>query len=198
MSVDGNLTLHCGVCARPVATINWLFNQSPLIHTGSTLDVEQITREQFGSYTCLASNTILGQEYTSIFTTEVYPHGPPFPPSNLRVVDTTSFSVELEWTAEFDGGLPDMTFVVSYRESGEGDFAIYDSSLYPGSTEGHLLSTVIQGLENNTLYDVRVASHNGFGGGQGTTSTYADVMGYTYGRSVFFMIALINFVYLFF
>ena len=120
-----------------------LFSQTPLLHTGSTLDIDLISREQYlhmyGTYTCMASNAILGQEYTSTFTTEVYPYGPPFPPSILRVVDTTSFSIELEWTAEFDGGLPDMTFVVSYRESGEGDFVIYDSSLCPGSTEGQVL-----------------------------------------------------------
>ena len=79
------------------------------------------------------------------------------------------------------------TFVVSYRESGVGDFAIYYSSLYPGSTEGQVLSTAIQGLENNTVYDFRLASHNGFGGGQGTSSTYADTEGHTDGRSLTFL-----------
>ena len=124
---------------------------------------------------------VFGEEHVSNFTTQVYPHGPPYPPTNLQVHNATSFSVELSWTVPFNGGLSDMVFVVSYRLLGLSSFTVYNNSFNPSSNEGQRVSIIVHGLESNEIYQFTVASHNGFGGGIGATSSVVGVQNDTAG-----------------
>ena len=74
-----------------------------------------------------------------------------------------------------------MIFVVSYRRLGLSSFTVYHDSFNPSSNEGQLVSVIVQGLESNETYQFTVASHNGFGGGIGNTSSDAVIQGETTG-----------------
>ena len=74
-----------------------------------------------------------------------------------------------------------MVFVVSYRRLGLSSFTDYNNSFNPSSDEGQQVSFVVQGLECRTTYEFAVASHNGFGGGIGNTSSDAVIQGETAG-----------------
>ncbi|KAI5643094.1 fibronectin type III domain-containing protein [Phthorimaea operculella] len=124
----------------------------------SELVIERADRRDSGVYRCQASNPFGRSDHFVHLAVQE----PPEPPSNFRVLETTSRSVRLEWRRPYDGNSPVLGYVVQYRKH---DSSSTDSwrdaethnvsvSAYPldsHETEG----ATISGLEPATAYLVR-------------------------------------------
>ncbi|KAF8770848.1 Nephrin like protein [Argiope bruennichi] len=68
----------------------------------SVLFVKHLQANDFGYYTCVARNE-LGHDHVKV---KLRRRGPPDPPYNIRIVNTSSDSVVLSWTPGYSSGLP--------------------------------------------------------------------------------------------
>ena len=174
-----NTTLNCDVCAQPTPTLDWFFEEDTAsLSTGENLTLTNIQDNNYGNYTCVASNTIQGQVYTESFTYSlVLGPGPPGPVVNLSVVNVTSVSVSLQWTSSWDG---DMTasFMLQYREVGSGLYTVDESAILWVDPDSYRTATVTS-LSNDTEYEFDVTTENPFNGG--SSSNAVTVISETYG-----------------
>ncbi|XP_052760629.1 hemicentin-2-like [Mya arenaria] len=111
-----------------------------------------VEKEYFGLYRVHVNNEL--GNYTETFRLQSQEH--PHTPSSLQHFQkATVDKVYIEWTPEFDGGLP-QTFQVEYRDVG--------SSVWRNEAviAGHINHTIV-GLSPNTKYEIRVYSTNGIG-----------------------------------
>ncbi|KAF3818264.1 hypothetical protein GH733_012572 [Mirounga leonina] len=117
-------TLHCRARGVPNIVFTWTKNGVPLdlqdprytehtYHQGgvhsSLLTIANVSAAQdYALFTCTATNP-LGSDHTNIQLVSISMVGVgcrPDPPSGLKVVSMTPYSVGLEWKPGFDGGLP--------------------------------------------------------------------------------------------
>ena len=136
-----------------------------LLYQGNTTKlslIADVTPGDFGTYTCMVSNTIDSQTHQSEFPITLVPRGGPDPPSALEVAHITSVSADIHWTAGFDGGYQDAWFEVAYKLAPESDFGVWEKvDVVPvGQTVTHRISS----LSEQSDYLVRVKSVNSHDG----------------------------------
>ncbi|KAL4706341.1 hypothetical protein ACJJTC_016635 [Scirpophaga incertulas] len=124
----------------------------------SELVIERADRRDSGVYRCQASNSYgRSDHFVHLGVQE-----PPEPPSNFKVLETTSRSVRLQWRRPYDGNSPVLGYVVQYRKHDSSsvdawrDAHTHNVSLSDGVdsyTENE--ETTLSGLEPATAYLVR-------------------------------------------
>lgn len=76
-------------------------------------------------------------------------------PTDLQAADALDGAVKLTWTPpEDDGGEPIFDYIVEYRESGGGDWAVYDDGVSTNNTAS------VSDLTDGTTYEFRVSAEN--------------------------------------
>ncbi|XP_053613669.1 cell adhesion molecule Dscam2-like isoform X2 [Plodia interpunctella] len=126
----------------------------------SELMIERADRRDSGVYRCQASNPFGRSDHFVHLAVQE----PPEPPSNFRVVETTSRSVRLQWRRPYDGNSPVLGYVLQYRRhdaSGADSWRDADThnvsvSAYPmESYNTETEEATISSLEPATAYLVR-------------------------------------------
>lgn len=96
------------------------------------------------------------------YTQLLYVTEPPSPPSNLKVVDSTSSSISLSWTKPVsDGGVPLIGYVVEIRVKG----AKGDEGWKRCNVAAQLIVTefTVTSLDEKLEYEFRVSAQNQVG-----------------------------------
>ncbi|KAK2489864.1 hypothetical protein MC885_008022 [Smutsia gigantea] len=161
-------TLHCRARGVPNIAFTWTKNGVPLdledprytehtYHQGvvhsSLLTIANVSAAQdYALFTCTATNP-LGLDHTNIQLVSI---SRPDPPSGLKVVSMTPYSVGLEWKPGFDGGLP-QRFQIRYEALGTPGF-LYMDVLPPQTT-----TFTLTGLQPSTRYRVWLLASNALG-----------------------------------
>ncbi|XP_066098592.1 nephrin isoform X2 [Saccopteryx bilineata] len=161
-------TLHCRARGVPNIVFTWTKNGVPLdlqdprytehtYHQGgvhsSLLTIANVSAAQdYALFTCTATNP-LGSDHTNIQLVSI---SRPDPPSRLKVVSMTPYSVGLEWKPGFDGGLP-QRFQIRYEVLETPGF-LYIDVLPPQAT-----TFTLTGLQPSTRYRVWVLANNALG-----------------------------------
>ncbi|XP_045702726.1 nephrin isoform X3 [Phyllostomus hastatus] len=161
-------TLHCRARGIPNIVFTWTKNGVPLdlqdprytehtYHQGgvhsSLLTIANVSAAQdYALFTCTATNP-LGSDHTNIQLVSI---SRPDPPSGVKVVSMTPYSVGLEWKPGFDGGLP-QTFQIRY-EALETPGFLYMDVLPPQAT-----TFTLTGLQPSTRYRVWLLASNALG-----------------------------------
>ncbi|XP_066204585.1 nephrin isoform X2 [Saccopteryx leptura] len=161
-------TLHCRARGVPNIVFTWTKNGVPLdlqdprytehtYHQGgvhsSLLTIANVSAAQdYALFTCTATNP-LGSDHTNIQLVSI---SRPDPPSRLKVVSMTPYSVGLEWKPGFDGGLP-QRFQIRYEVLETPGF-LYVDVLPPQAT-----TFTLTGLQPSTRYRVWVLANNALG-----------------------------------
>ncbi|XP_057348998.1 nephrin isoform X1 [Manis pentadactyla] len=161
-------TLHCRARGVPNIAFTWTKNGVPLdlqdprytehtYHQGvvhsSLLTIANVSAAQdYALFTCTATNP-LGSDHTNIQLVSI---SRPDPPSGLKVVSMTPYSVGLEWKPGFDGGLP-QRFQIRYEALGTPGF-LYMDVLPPQAT-----TFTLTGLQPSTRYRVWLLASNALG-----------------------------------
>ncbi|XP_039706024.1 nephrin isoform X2 [Pteropus medius] len=149
-------TLHCRARGVPNIVFTWTKNGVPL-------DLQdprymEHTYHQGGVHSSLLTiaNVSAAQDYALFTCTATNPLGRPDPPSGLRVMSMTPYSVGLEWKPGFDGGLP-QRFQIRYEALGIPGF-LYMDVLPPQAT-----TFTLTGLQPSTRYRVWLLANNALG-----------------------------------
>ncbi|XP_055992553.1 nephrin [Sorex fumeus] len=161
-------TLHCRARGVPNIVFTWTKNGVPLdlqdprytehtYHQGSIhsslLTIANVSAAQdYALFTCTATNP-LGSDHTNIQLVSI---GRPDPPTGLKVVSTTPYSMGLEWKPGFDGGLP-QRFHIRYETLGTPGF-FYLDVLPPQAT-----TFTLTGLQPSTRYRIWLLASNALG-----------------------------------
>ncbi|KAG8193427.1 hypothetical protein JTE90_009645 [Oedothorax gibbosus] len=119
----------------------------------SVLFVKHLQPGDFGMYTCVARNE-LGHDHVKV---RLRRRGPPDPPYNIRIVNTSSDSIVLSWTPGYSSGLPQQFRVRHHPTSGQPGPRYTD--VFPTN------STVfaVAGLEPETEYSFALSARNMLG-----------------------------------
>uniref|UniRef100_A0A452V4E3 NPHS1 adhesion molecule, nephrin n=1 Tax=Ursus maritimus TaxID=29073 RepID=A0A452V4E3_URSMA len=161
-------TLHCRARGVPNIVFTWTKNGVPLdlqdprytehtYHQGgvhsSLLTIANVSAAQdYALFTCTASNP-LGSDHTNIQLVSI---SRPDPPSGLKVVSMTPYSVGLEWKPGFDGGLP-QRFQIRYEALETPGFLYVDVLPLEATT------FTLTGLQPSTRYRVWLLASNALG-----------------------------------
>ncbi|XP_050675315.1 cell adhesion molecule Dscam2-like [Leptidea sinapis] len=125
----------------------------------SELMVERADRRDSGVYRCQASNPYgRSDHFVHLGVQE-----PPEPPTNFRVLDTSSRSIRLQWRRPYDGNSPVLGYVLQYRRHDSASPDVWrDADTHNVSVSAHQIdsfsdseSATITGLEPATPYLVR-------------------------------------------
>ena len=155
--------LSCNVDSNPTGTYKWKFKGSTLPgKDNKVILIADLTPDDFGTYTCVVSNTINSQTRQSEFPITLVPRGGPDPPSALEVTHITSVSADIHWTAGFDAGYQDALFEVAYKLGSETDLGGWEKvdGVPTGQTATHRISS----LSEQSSYNALVKSVNPHGG----------------------------------
>ena len=153
---DTKVSIHCSVCSNPVVTsFEWKFDGSSLRdgiwNNGDTITIDSIQESDYGHYTCTAKTMIDHIPRSSIFFIKLERKGHPSTPTNLRILDISSHSVNLTWTPGYDGGYGPLKFKLEYWAlNGFKKFKVNIS-------ESHFF---LNKLKPGTKYDLRIQAIN--------------------------------------
>ena len=150
--------------AYPSATFAWEFKHSEIVTNGgrfsstnknlgddlyiSELTILSITESDYGAYTCKATNA----EGSSKTILNLQPRGPPGPSTDLETLDAGFDFLQIVFEPGFNGGFPTETS--------------YQAQITSSVKGGDLLepceigSCLIEGLQQNTEYRVRIFAEN--------------------------------------
>lgn len=154
-----NLILPCQKVGAPSPITIWRqeaqameTNARKTIAKNGTLIIRDCMSSDEGNYTCAVENTWGKDEIIYSIVIKV----PPDPPV-LRVVNSFSESLKLEWIDNKNGGSPILGYVINFkRENGDWEELQIDSK-----TNYHLLSNLWCG----TKYQLYITSYNKIGTG---------------------------------
>lgn len=161
-----SLSVKCSLSdyGIPPSTLYWYRNKRPItVGTEGNLlhlNISSLKAEDTGNYTCEATNNVGNiSKVLTIFVMET-----PGRPQMLKLVSTTSQSIQVRWEAPItDGYSPITSYQVHHKEN---------------STTNFIKNTVNDGLKFNItnlkpgmFYDVKVQAGNGIGFGQETVVT---------------------------
>jgi hypothetical protein len=93
--------------------------------------------------------------------------GPPEPPSAPRLMDITAVSIQIKWTAEFNGGL-EQRFTVLYRAEGNDMEHATKVVTEPEVNKGDIVVYTLKDdttVQSNNTYNIRIKAENDFQGG---------------------------------
>ncbi|CAK1550562.1 unnamed protein product [Leptosia nina] len=125
----------------------------------SELVVERADRRDSGVYRCQASNPYgRSDHFVHLGVQE-----PPEPPTNFRVLDSTSRSIRLQWRRPYDGNSPVLGYMLQYRRHDSSSPDVWrDAETHNVSVSSPAIdsyadseSATISGLEPATPYLVR-------------------------------------------
>ncbi|KAK2142341.1 hypothetical protein LSH36_968g00017 [Paralvinella palmiformis] len=187
VGLGDNYTLEVGIISNPyplVTSQSWSFvdyngtlhdnlpdNVNVSVHSGverlTTVVYLIITDTQtinYGNYCLVAGNTY--GNMTPV-TLTVLPISPPISPSAPRLMDITAVSIQINWTAGFNGGF-EQRFTVLYQ--GERDNIEYETRIDtdPEVSKGDIVVyTLIDytTVQSNDTYNIRIKAENDFQGG---------------------------------
>jgi hypothetical protein len=125
----------------------------------SILIVKKVTVSDYGSYECIAHNS-LGDETHQV---NLIVKSTPEPPLSLHVVNFTHDSVTLSWSPGFDGGYPQSYKVRWWKVGGYGGFRT--DEIYPNNATVY----TVTGLALGTEFGFSVAGKNKMGEGNFTS-----------------------------
>nr|XP_024214183.1 Down syndrome cell adhesion molecule-like protein Dscam2 isoform X32 [Halyomorpha halys] len=140
----------------PKSDIRYTIREEILPHgVLSDLSIRTTGREDSASFTCVATNSF-GSDDTSInlIVQEV-----PEAPNGLKVLDKSGRTVQLSWSAPYDGNSPIKRYLIEYKVSkGKWDNDI-DRVMVPG----HQTMESVPNLSPATTYHMRVVAENEVG-----------------------------------
>ncbi|KAK2140400.1 hypothetical protein LSH36_1367g00001 [Paralvinella palmiformis] len=194
VALGDNYTLEVGIISNPyplVTSQSWSFvdyngnlydnmpdNVNVSVHPGEerlTIVVNLIITDtqtiNYGNYSLVAGNTY--GNMTPV-TLTVAPIGPPISPSAPRLMDITSVSIQINWTAGFNGGF-EQRFTVLYQ--GERDNIEYETRIEtdPEVSKGDIVAYTLVDyitVQSNDTYNIRIKAENDF---QGGSFTYGEM-----------------------
>ena len=168
-SSEGNhVTLLCDVSMNPWGWFEWEFNGGELptnaAKSDNILTLLSVKNANFGRYTCIAMNELLGLNHSVPFGIELKKRGTPEEPIDITVEASTSVSVTLGWTCGHNGGDDNMWFEL-YISKVAGDYEVYDDHITADCSIGekNRPDYRVNGLESETQYTFRIDSVNIFG-----------------------------------
>ncbi|XP_066948196.1 nephrin-like [Macrobrachium rosenbergii] len=156
--VGGSGRLVCRVRAAPVPSFSWSTQDGHIIQNNekytihepqlvdglvlwaSVFEIRQVTRTDYVSYRCTATNA-LGTDKADI---ALNPPARPLPPTNFSIINITASSVSLAWTPNFDGGLP-RGYTIQYWISGTLNHKTVE--ITGGNTAGTTVAELVPGTE---------------------------------------------------
>ncbi|BFZ25572.1 hypothetical protein BsWGS_28611 [Bradybaena similaris] len=158
------VSLICKYQGAPEVTVFWSRNNTPIrpsnkykmnveksgqVKSESSLRIRDLQADDYGTYTCTASNS-KGSDSHSITLTGT---SKPYTPYNIEFVNATSNSITLTWKPGFDGGLS-QSFRVRYKPVDAVGY-IHADVQPKGAT-----TFKIKGLELATEYEMTVLAFN--------------------------------------
>ena len=122
--------VSCRMKSFPAPAFQWEKNGIPISNSGrlnnrsikqisdyeyeSTYTIWSVNTESYGDYICKASNS-MGSEETIV---KLVKKGKPESPSQLRAIETSSDNIGLTWVENFNGGMNNTSFKVSWARQG--------------------------------------------------------------------------------
>ncbi|XP_046555514.1 hemicentin-2-like [Haliotis rubra] len=167
-TLGGDVTVSVSVLGYPLPTFIWsrsistsqdlTGSSSPVsdISVTARLHLTNLQQQDFGDYSLTVDSGVGG---IVTYTLDILSEGPPSTPTNISVSPEGPFSLHVSWKEEFNGGAT-QTFTVEYSTD-EKDWKTAGSHTETGS--GNYLTSVINDLNSDTLYYVRVVARNKFG-----------------------------------
>ncbi|XP_064480697.1 cell adhesion molecule Dscam1-like isoform X2 [Ornithodoros turicata] len=171
-----NTRLKCDATGDKPISISWLKDKQPVSpkqdaryelvetiqNTGVTSEIiiRQADRRDSALFTCIATNNF-GQDDTN---TQLIVQEPPDAPQDLKVLEVTSRSVRLEWTAPYSGNSPITHYTVQYKDEG----SKWHAKMQNLSTVASETSGTVRGLKPSAVYHFRVFAENRIGRSDGS------------------------------
>ncbi|CAL1292882.1 unnamed protein product [Larinioides sclopetarius] len=166
--IDGKANLTCLVTAHPLPAVEWLKNDELLNTSNSgrlqmatgdidpvtilaSLHIENLEREDNGTYTCQASNEFTNASAAQALLVE---EAPEVEFTNETTVEDTS-TVTLHWRVKYDGNLPVTRFRL-YRDSSVDETTVEVDSDILGNTTKYTIHALLPGL----TYSFKLAAFN--------------------------------------
>ena len=162
--------ITCRMKAFPAPMFQWEKNKIPISDSGrrnnrsirqisdyeyeSTFTIWSVKSDSYGDYVCKASNS-MGSKRTIV---KLVKKGKPESPTQLRPKETGSNNIVFTWTKNFNGGMNNTSFKVSWRRQGER--AQYAREKW---CSGPSPLCLLEALEQHTTYRVRVKALNSHG-----------------------------------
>jgi len=171
--VDFQASLSCIVNANPASVVRWYRNSMLLENDNNfmmeskgtlyTLILRKVRRENFGRFSCSASNEF-GKQMAHISVTGI-PKAPVFQQPSLS---KSSTSYTLLWTTESYSMILEHRLIYrKFEESQESDvFYVWTTlNLIPDSQQeiNHNMTYILDNLDEDSKYEAKVSSLNEFG-----------------------------------
>ncbi|GAB6020996.1 Down syndrome cell adhesion molecule-like protein 1 [Chamberlinius hualienensis] len=156
-NIEGDVPLKItwmkdGKLMQPKDTSHKIKNVNTTSGLTSTLTVFKVSRDSNGNYTCTAENHYgANQSVIELVILE-----PPAAPTNLVTESIGSRTVEISWTASYDGNDPIKKYIIQYKEA----TASWDESVMMETVNGVPTNSIISHLKPFTSYIFRVFAEN--------------------------------------
>ncbi|XP_064102722.1 nephrin-like [Macrobrachium nipponense] len=176
-NLGGTGRLECSVKAAPLPTFKWTINEDRvllndrkyfirvpelvdgLVEWSSVLEIKNISRKDYTTYTCIATNSRGSYIVNYTLGSPV----PPNPPQYLNVTTVDGKAAYLSWVPAGEG-TPPAGYTIMYRQKNGGKYTKKDV------TRGDVTTAKIQGLAPGTVYEFLIQAHNAQGRSNYTSS----------------------------
>ncbi|XP_072166432.1 protein turtle homolog A-like [Diadema setosum] len=157
-SVGSSVFMPCSASGNPPPSLTWRKVNGQLssrtIVTSTRLRIDNIRKEDHGTYQCLVANQVAtAMAETDLIVSPTSPHTP----TNVTVV-TSSTSAYISWTPGYNGDRT-QTFTLRYREFASTS-GLWTSTL---RLEERVHSMLIYDLQPSTTYEFTVTANNELG-----------------------------------
>ncbi|XP_071508614.1 uncharacterized protein [Diadema antillarum] len=157
-SVGSSVFMPCSAEGNPPPSLTWRKVNGQLssrtIVTSTRLRIDNIRKEDHGTYQCLVANQVAtAMAETDLIVSPTSPHTP----TNVTVV-TSSTSAYISWTPGYNGDRT-QTFTLRYREFASTS-GLWTSTL---RLEERVHSMLIYDLQPSTTYEFTVTANNELG-----------------------------------
>ncbi|KAL4229334.1 Hemicentin-1 [Mactra antiquata] len=156
------VTLTAHAIGYPVPKFEWLHNGKPVKSADtdyqSTVDLKNLTVNEFGNYTLNITNKV-GSYLTEY---EILADGPPSPVTSLTVTNITDTSAVLQWNVGFNYGHK-QDFKIMQRVENSEDQELDDVDDVTDGKGGKLESKSLKSLTSSTSYSVYLIAENSKG-----------------------------------
>ncbi|XP_022258531.1 Down syndrome cell adhesion molecule-like protein Dscam2, partial [Limulus polyphemus] len=121
----------------------------------SELLIRQADKQDSALFTCIASNTY-GQDDTNI---QLIVQEPPDTPQNVHIIEQSSRTVTLRWSAPYSGNSVITKYLVQFKQQS----AKWQKGTSNVTISGTETDALISGLKPASVYNMRVIARNGLG-----------------------------------
>ncbi|XP_023213331.1 Down syndrome cell adhesion molecule-like protein 1 homolog, partial [Centruroides sculpturatus] len=166
-----NTRLKCESYGDKPITVTWMKDKLPInpqadtryelletiVATGVTSEVliRQADRRDSALFTCIATNSF-GRDDTNI---QLIIQESPDSPQDFKVLETSSRSVKLTWTAPFSGNSPITHYIIQYKD----DTGKWHGKMPNVTVSGTESTATVQGLKPAKIYYFRMFAENRLG-----------------------------------